>query len=340
MKKHDKRLELKVGAMICVGLIALGAMIIYFRQFKTHRGIYTLNATFTFAGGIQRGTPVRVAGYHVGQVRSVEWDSQAQLVRAVLELDLGYRIKKDARLVIDTVGMLGEPYLEFTAGTPDAPNLKPKATVQGQVPPSLTAIRVEGLAMVQSINEAVTGLNDLIKTVKTDVIQQVKERGEQAGSVLGETEKLVKELRVTNKSLNKNLESISEISLKIRHGDGTAHKLIYEKELYEQATSLLADADDAAKKLGSLADYLKKHPSHLVWGRGVTWYKRAWRWTLNKISGGGRKGDGPPPPPRPGRKGPSKINLMEQPVENGNGAGEETDAAPAPEEEKKPERDR
>ena len=131
--------------------------------------------------------------------------------------------------------------------------------------------------------------------------------------------------------------------LKIRHGDGTAHKLIYEKELYEQATALLADADDAAKKLGSLADYLKKHPSHLVWGRGVAWYKRAWRWALNKISGGGKKGDGPPAPPRPGRSDqPSKINLMEKPVENGSRTGRESTsgAAPAPEEKETPERDR
>jgi phospholipid/cholesterol/gamma-HCH transport system substrate-binding protein len=337
MRRQDKHLELRVGALICVGLIALGVMVVYFQQFRTHRGVYVLYATFSFAGGIQRGTPVRVAGYHVGQVRSVEWDSGEQVVRAVLEIDLGYRVKKDAKLIIDTVGMLGEPYLEFTAGSPDAPNLKPRATVQGCVPPSLTEIRVEGLAMVTSINKTVKDLNSLIASVRTDVIEQVSERGKQAGTVLAETEKLVKELRVTNEKLSESLDGVTEISARIRDGDGTAHKLIYERELYDNATSLLADADDAAKKLGALADYLKKHPSHLVWGRGVAWYKRAWRWALNKITGGGRK-DGEPPPPRPGRsEGRERINLMETTLREKGEGKPEREAGPEQEKEAEPE---
>ena len=72
MRAQDKSLELRVGFLICVGLIALGAMVIYFQQFKAHRSVYVLHATFTFAGGIQPGTPVRIAGYHVGKVRTVE----------------------------------------------------------------------------------------------------------------------------------------------------------------------------------------------------------------------------------------------------------------------------
>ncbi|GAG53183.1 unnamed protein product, partial [marine sediment metagenome] len=136
-------------------------LIYYFEQISIGKGVYTLNATFSFGGDIQPGTPVRIAGYRVGEVRSVEWDSDRQVVRAVLEIELGYRIKEDAKLIVDTLGMLGEPYLEFTAGSPGKPNLKPRAFVHGEVPPSLTEIRVEGLAMVKKITAGVSEIEGL-----------------------------------------------------------------------------------------------------------------------------------------------------------------------------------
>jgi hypothetical protein len=60
----------------------------------------------------------------------------------------------------------------------------------------------------------------------------------------------------------------------------------------------------------------------------VAWYKRAWRWALNKITGGGRK-DGEPPPPRPGRsQGRERINLMEATLKKEGEGKPEREAGP------------
>lgn len=339
MELEDKRLELRVGLLIFAGIVLLLLLAFFFQSFAFHRNYYTIEANFPFGGGIRKGTPVRVAGYDVGKVSSVQWDSQNQVVRAVLLIDTQYKIKRDAVLIVDAEGMLGETYLEFTPGSKDGADLEAGAVVSGEVPPTMTQLKVESVEMIKKITDAVGQIESLAShlnsvvgekafqdNIKSTVantakiaeqaaksaegvqkisenvsrviggtetlvsklnaaadglIEQINERGKQAGAALTEAEGLLKELRATNRKLNDSLENISDISLKIREGDGTIHKLIYERELYDRANTLMADAGKAARKLTELADYLKRNPSHLVWGSKPSWYKRAWRSILH-----------------------------------------------------------
>lgn len=280
MELEDKRLELRVGLFIVTGLVLLVLMIYLFHGFAVRGSVYIINATFPFGGGIQKGTPVMVAGYNVGSVRSVRWDSKDQIIRAALQIDSSCKIKEDAVLVVDSKGMLGETYLEFTPGSLDRPNLKPGSTVHGKVPPTMTQMKVESMTMIQKITVAVSEIGDLASRLNkaTDALTgQINDRGEQAGSVMAEAEGLLKELRESNKKLNEGLENIADISLKIREGDGTIHKLLYEKELYDRANEMVVDAGKATRKMAELAEYLKENPSDIVWGPEPIWYKRWWR---------------------------------------------------------------
>ncbi len=316
MELEDKRLELRVGLFIVTGLILLVLMIYLFHGFAVHGSVYIINATFPFGGGIQKGTPVMVAGYNVGSVRSVGWDSKDQLIRAVLQIDVYCRIKRDAILVVDSKGMLGETYLEFTPGSPDKPNLKPGSTVHGKVPPTMTQMKVESMMMIQKITEAVSGIEELASRLT----EQINDRGKQAGTVMVEAEKLLKELRETNKNLGEGLENITDISREIRKGDGTVHKLIYEKKLYDKANELLKDAGEAAKNAADLAEYLRKHPSDLVWGQEPIWFKRWWRgileWWSREDEDEKKRGEKARPSRRGERTGSRKrINLLGPPQE-------------------------
>ena len=161
MELEDKRLELRVGTFIVIGLVLLLVMIYLFHGFAIQGDFYVINATFPFGGGIQPGTPVMVAGYAVGSVQSVAWDSKDQIIRAVLNINSSCKIKEDAKLVVDSKGMLGETYLEFTPGSLDKPNLKPNAIVHGQVPPTMSQMKVESLEMIQTITKAVSEIGDL-----------------------------------------------------------------------------------------------------------------------------------------------------------------------------------
>lgn len=319
MELEDKRLELRVGIFIVVGLILLLLMIYLFHGFAMRGNFYIINATFPFGGGIQAGTPVMVAGYTVGAVQSVSWDSENQIIRAILNINSSCRIKEDAKLVVDSKGMLGETYLEFTPGSPAKPDLEPGATVHGQVPPTMSQMKVESLEMIQTITKAVSEIGDLASHLS----KQIKERSEQAGTLMVEAEGLLTELRDSNKKLNDGLENISDISLQIREGKGAAHAFIYERELYDRTNQLLKDAGEAARKAADLAAYLKENPSDLVWGPEPIWYKRWWRGLLEWFSGEKdtavekRKKESRPTK-RTGRGATSRkrLNLLEKPQKN------------------------
>lgn len=385
MKLQDKRLELRVGLFIFIGLLLLFVLIFVFQGFTVRRSVYIVNATLPFGGGIQKGTPVMVAGYDVGRVQNVEWDSKEQLIRAILHIDTSCRIKEDAALLVDSKGMLGETYLEFTPGSPDRPDLKPGATVRGTVPPTVTEIKVQSMTMIKKITQAVSEIGDLaahlnevagqesfqenirstvantakiagsaarsaesvqviskdvakvvkgvdtlvgkLKQATDDLTRQINERGKQAGAVMAEAEGLLKELRESNEKLNEGLKNISEISLKIREGDGTVHKLIYERELYDRANELMRNAGDAARKTAQLAEYLREHPSELVWGKEPIWYKRWWRWMMGWRLEEDEEGEKRPSRPGRRRKDRKRINLMPSatPQEEGETGPEDLD---------------
>jgi phospholipid/cholesterol/gamma-HCH transport system substrate-binding protein len=377
MELDDRRLALRVGLLICVGLALLIVMIGFFQSFSFRKNFYAVEATFPFGGGIKKGTPVRIAGYNVGQVKGVTWDSDTQLVRVMLQIEVTHRVKRDAILILDSEGMLGETYLEFTAGSPEAPDLESGSTIKGEVPPTMTQMKVESLQMIQKITGAVsqieslaahlnsiagdqgfkdnlkttvestariaeqaalsaegfrkisedvsavmTGVNTLVSRLNDtaeQLAEQIKARGEQTGNVLSEAQALLKELRESNQKLNEGLESLAAITLKVHKGDGTVHKLIYERELYDRTNSLVKEANVAAKRLADLAKYLRHNPSHLVWGAEPSWYKRWWRKVLGTTWG---EEEMPPPQDqqeqsstREGRKPEEKINIINSSLE-------------------------
>ncbi|GAG04312.1 unnamed protein product, partial [marine sediment metagenome] len=49
-------------------------------------------------------------------------------------------------------------------------------------------------------------------------------------------------------------------------------------------------ANEAAKKLADLAQYLRENPSHLVWGSNPSWYRRLWRRTFGRVWRGDSEG--------------------------------------------------
>ena len=130
--------ELKVGTFILVG-IALGVLIIFsIGDINLSRTGYNVSITFDFASGLGPAAPVRLAGVGVGRVESVhvvysDKDKRSHAdVRAWIQSDA--KLEEDVRVTINTLGLLGEKYLEIYPGTPGKPLLKEGAVIVGQDP--------------------------------------------------------------------------------------------------------------------------------------------------------------------------------------------------------------
>ncbi len=113
MKKFD--VELSVGLFIIVGIICLGYLSIKLGKMEVlgSEG-YEVYAVFSNSGGLKPGASILIAGVHVGRVKHINLeDYQA---RVSMNLEKKVKIQEDAIASIKTKGLLGEKYVEITAG--------------------------------------------------------------------------------------------------------------------------------------------------------------------------------------------------------------------------------
>lgn len=163
--------ELKVGIFIFIGIVILSVIIFSIGNFYTIKRGYTLNVIFNFANGISEGAPVRYAGVEVGEVQDIQvYFDEAEdrpMVRILIWVSQNTWINEDAKAAINTLGLLGEKYLEIVPGSRDRKLLKKGDTLRGQDPVSTeeltretreTLTKISG--MVESINKVVADMQE------------------------------------------------------------------------------------------------------------------------------------------------------------------------------------
>ena len=80
-------------------------------------GGYTLVAKFENVGGLKPRAPVSASGVRIGQVESIEYDSETFEASVTLSIDEGFdQFPLDTSASIYTAGLLGEQYIGLEPG--------------------------------------------------------------------------------------------------------------------------------------------------------------------------------------------------------------------------------
>ena len=113
--------EVKVGIFILMAVIILIGMIFSIGDIYFIKRGYHIKVLFNFANGIAMNAPVRLAGIEVGEVDGIDIYYDTGEKRTKVELSTWikskeYRIEEDSKAVINTLGLLGEKYLEIFPG--------------------------------------------------------------------------------------------------------------------------------------------------------------------------------------------------------------------------------
>ena len=119
---ESKAFELKVGIFIAVGILIFFIVVFSIGDIYFIRKGYHINIVFNFANGITENAPVRLAGVNVGQIDKIDifFDETEKKTKVKLLAwinDEKLRIERDSVAVINTLGLLGEKYLEIFPGT-------------------------------------------------------------------------------------------------------------------------------------------------------------------------------------------------------------------------------
>ncbi|NQV04303.1 MAG: MCE family protein [Candidatus Omnitrophica bacterium] len=214
--------ELKVGIFIFIGIVIFSVIIFSIGNFYSVKSGYTLDIIFDFANGISVGAPVRYAGVEVGEVQDIEvyFDEKENkpMVRILVWVAQNTWINEDAKAAINTLGLLGEKYLEIVPGTRETRLLKKRDTLRGQDPVSTEELARETKEILAKVDAMIMSINE----------------------VVGDEES-----RLSIKNTVSNLESLSgemvDFVTKAKEGGGTIGRLMSDDKLYTDIDEMILD---------------------------------------------------------------------------------------------------
>ena len=146
--------EVKVGIFILIGIIILFVMVFSIGEVYFIRPGYHIKILFNFANGIAMNAPVRVAGIEVGEINHIRIYYDTKEKRTKIELSAWIKkdvhIEEDAKAVINTLGLLGEKYLEIFPGTTG--KLEEGSVIVGTDPVSTESMTADLKELLNSFN--------------------------------------------------------------------------------------------------------------------------------------------------------------------------------------------
>ena len=142
----QSKLELKVGVFVFMGFVILTAFILSMKDFKSMTAGYEVNFIFNFANGVKIGAPVRFAGVDVGEIKEINFvttaDGPKPKVRIVGSVKKEIKVPVDSTVWVNTLGLLGEKYIEIMPGKDYSNVLLAKQTLVGVDPIPMQEVSV------------------------------------------------------------------------------------------------------------------------------------------------------------------------------------------------------
>jgi phospholipid/cholesterol/gamma-HCH transport system substrate-binding protein len=211
--RGKRALEFKVGLFINLGIALLVvALVVLGTETSLLSPRIRYRVIVPNAGGLLKGAKVLLAGVRVGTVDS--FDLQTEPPGVVLHLSIPKKyselVRADSTAEVVTEGVVGDRVIQITPGTPSLPPVRSDGVITFRKTTQLSTV-------VNKSEELLTNLDKLIRKID--------------GSITG------REIAMTTENINRILK-------KIDRGSGTLSSIINDPTLYDNAKSLLGEAND------------------------------------------------------------------------------------------------
>ncbi len=171
----EKRFVGRVGLFVFVGIVLIGALMLNFsRGVGTFKAKYELAMRTRSVAGLKARSPVYLSGVQIGNVKSVELDEKSKNVIVRLRILKEHSIRKDARFIIEQIGVLGDQFVIIYPGSPEASFLQDGDEVQGDEPFNLQEVARSTSDLLKrfdqlgaTVQEAITRVNRQVLDAQT-----------------------------------------------------------------------------------------------------------------------------------------------------------------------------
>lgn len=175
--------EIKVGALILAAalIVLLCAWVIGVKN-PFHQSV-DFYVTYNFAGGIESGSPVRVAGIKVGKVEQISFmttndsqmikpDAQGEVltplkIKISISKEAAESVRRDSQFYVNLAGLIGERYIEITPGTYGSPKVAVNDVIRGIDPPRIDQLISQSFNLAGKIKQILQdNEGDITKSIK------------------------------------------------------------------------------------------------------------------------------------------------------------------------------
>lgn len=236
--------QVRVALIITVSLGIIFLTILFAGNVEEFlRPKITLHAIFHDVKGLRAGAPVWFSGLEIGSVKSLTFlpESGVRVTMSITPESLKY-LRADSKASIMTLGLLGDKYIEISAGSKSARPLKQGDTIKGITSTEIQEIVKTSQASLARLTEFIHKLEALITRL---------EQGE------GTVPMLLRDPTLYN-NLTKTVGELHLITKQIRQGRGTAGRLISEDSLYKDLTSAVRDISLFAREINRSEGTVKR----------------------------------------------------------------------------------
>lgn len=158
------KMEMQVGVFVFIALVVFVVFVLYIGGLSTWKAGYNLTFVYDFVNGVKIGAPVRYAGVDVGQVSKtflvLSPEEKKTKVHVLCRINGIAQIPDDSEVWINTLGLLGEKYVEIMPGKNYQSIIPPGAVVKGKDPVPMHEIAARAKTMVDDVSAIITNIKN------------------------------------------------------------------------------------------------------------------------------------------------------------------------------------
>lgn len=291
MKKFLTK-EVKIAAAAVVAVVLLFFGMNFLKGLTVFSNSSTYYMTFTDAKGLAKSTAVYADGYKVGSVMDIVYDyAKSGNIIVEVDLDPSLRIPAGSKAMIES-DLMGNIKVNLLLATNPRERIEEGGTIEGVeengVMNQLQSVVPVVVNMVPKLDSIVASLNALLSnpaivnmlvnaetmsanlatttaelnTMMANLNRSMPEMMQHANGTLANTETMTQRLSTIDvegmmAKVNHTLENVETMTNALNNREGSLGLLMYDKELYNNLTATMGDAD-------SLMIDLKAHPKRYV----------------------------------------------------------------------------
>lgn len=256
--------EIKAGCLVISGIVLVVVFSILISGMNFFKKTKIYYARFKYTSGIEIGSLVRYGGMEIGRVKKVRIapDNNA-LIEFEVEIDEVVPVKKDSEVIITSIGIMGEYYIEISTGAPQSQLLPPGSLLNCKELAPLMMLTKNVDQLTGQLSQTIDQLNQFLGLENQARVRQILANlnhlleGNQTAinSLMSNTNQVVTNLNHMSKSLD---------TLLFENQDTISHSIQNLEATLAQSQQLISNLQETMKNVNQVITTQHRNYSEIM----------------------------------------------------------------------------